>query len=911
MSEKFYQQDIDTLLEEYESDPEKGLSQEEVDRRLEEYGPNELEEQDQKTWYEILFHNLNNIIVYLLLGAMILSIVMGDYVEAIAIFLAILISVLTGFFVELKAAQSVDALQEMIYTTAAVIRDRKESDIDSDQLVPGDIMILREGDAVAADGRIIDSKNFAVIESALTGESEAVEKEDDVVFDEEMPLGDQVNMAFSGTAVTRGSARVLVTGTGMDTEVGKISDLLKGKEDTQTPLDKEINQLGKLLIIVAVVAAGAVVVAGFLTGQEWTSFVQVAIILAVAAIPEALPAVQTITLSRGMQTMADYNALVKTLPSVETLGSTSVIASDKTGTMTENQMIVSQIVLRDDKVYEVTGEGYKPEGTLVYEDQELDPVEWDTDQSIEEQLDQHGRIYRVVRDGILSSNARLEKDEESESDDQTAYSIAGDPTDGALTVLGHKLGLDEDTVGALGCNRIDEFPFDSKNKYMAVTVEGETPHLIIKGAPDVLIEMAGLEEEKAEYWQKANDDLTGQGMRAIAMASFPLEEIGASIDDDINSIIEDLGPFDLDALFGMIDPPREDVKASIEQTQTAGIQVKMITGDHPRTASVIAEAIGLENPSETMTGKEIDESVDDEDFIDRLKETSVFARVSPENKLQIVEALREDKQIVAMTGDGVNDAPALNGADIGVAMGIRGTEVAKESSDMILTDDRFATIVDAVKVGRVIFENIKKFVSFLFTCNMVEITTVFLAVVFLLPMPIAPLHILYLNLIIDLSPALALSFEPAEEDIMEHPPRDPQRGLIKPSFITQVTVSGIIIGIGSFIMFMIFNDGEQSYEYVQTATFASMAVGQLMHVLNVRHPEKFGLDSTFLDNKPLIGALVISVALLLIAVYVPFMNDVLVTEPLRLSTWGFIFLMTAIVTAVNFGVKKLTHRIAD
>lgn len=387
MSEKFYQQDIDTLLQEYESDPEKGLSQDEVDRRLEEYGSNELDEQDQKTWYEILFHNLNNIIVYLLLGAMILSIVMGDYVEAIAIFLAILISVLTGFFVELKAAQSVDALQEMIYTTAAVIRDGKESNIDSDQLVPGDIMILREGDAVAADGRILDSRNFAVIESALTGESEAVEKEDDVVFDEEMPLGDQVNMAFSGTAVTRGSARVLVTGTGMDTEVGKISDLLKGKEETQTPLDREINQLGKLLIIVAVVAAGAVVVAGFLTGQEWTSFVQVAIILAVAAIPEALPAVQTITLSRGMQTMADYNALVKTLPSVETLGSTSVIASDKTGTMTENQMIISQIVLRDDEVYEVTGEGYQPEGTLVYEDQELDPVEWDTDQSIEEQLD--------------------------------------------------------------------------------------------------------------------------------------------------------------------------------------------------------------------------------------------------------------------------------------------------------------------------------------------------------------------------------------------------------------------------------------------------------------------------------------------------------------------------------------------
>lgn len=911
MSEKVYQQDIEELLQSYESDQESGLSQEEVDKRLEEYGPNELEEQDQKKWYEILFHNLNNIIVYLLLGAMVLSIVMGDYIEAVAIFLAILISILTGFFVELRAAKSVDALQEMIYTTTTVVRDGKESGIDSDQLVPGDIMILREGDAIAADGRVIESKNFAAIESALTGESAPVDKQGKAEFDEEVPLGDQVNMVFSGTAATRGSARVLVTGTAMDTEVGKISEMLDGKKESQTPLDKEINQLGKLLIIVAVVAAGAVIVAGFLTGQEWATFVQVAIILAVAAIPEALPAVQTITLSRGMQTMADYHALVKTLPAVETLGSTSVIASDKTGTMTENQMIVSQIILADDEVYEVTGEGYKPEGSLVYQEEELVPVDWDTSQSLEEQLDQHGRIYRIVRDAILSSNARLEKDEDSDTSDQTDYSIAGDPTDGALTVLGHKLGLDEDTVDELGCSRADEFPFDSENKYMAVTVDGETPHLIIKGAPDVMVDMAGMEQEKADYWEKANEEITGQGMRAIALASFPLESIDASIDQSINEIIEGLGSFEIDALFGMIDPPREDVKDSIELTQTAGIQVKMITGDHPKTASVIAEAIGLENPSQTMTGKEIDESVEDEDFIDRVHDTSVFARVSPKNKLQLVEALRGDGHIVAMTGDGVNDAPALNGADIGVAMGIRGTEVAKESSDMILTDDRFGTIVDAVKVGRVIFENIKKFVSFLFTCNMVEITTVFLAVVFLLPMPIAPLHILYLNLIIDLLPAIALSFEPAEEDIMEHPPRDPDRGLLRPSFLTQVIASGIIVGIGSFIMFNIFLNGEQSHEYVQTATFASMAVGQLMHVLNVRHPEKFGLDSTFLDNKPLIGATIGSLILLALAVYVPFMNNVLGTEPLRLGTWGLILVMGVVVTAINFGVKKLTHRIAD
>ena len=896
---KYYQKNIEEVMKELETDLEKGLSTEEVKRRQDKYGPNELEEQETKSWYEILFDNLNNIIVYLLAGAALLSVFMGEYVEAIAIVLAILISVITGFVVEMRAAQSVDALQEMVLTTVDVLRDGEVKEIDSNELVPGDVMLLKEGDAIAADGRVIDSNNFAAIESALTGESEAVEKEEDSVFEEEVPLGDRENMVYSGTASTRGSAKAIVTGIGMDTEVGNVSKMLEGKEDDGTPLDREISRLGKVLITIAVVAAVAVIVVGFMTGQELESLIQMAVILAVAAIPEALPAVQTITLARGMEIMAGHEALVKTLPAVETLGSTSVIATDKTGTLTENQMLVSKVILKEDQEYEISGEGYDPEGEIKYNGEKLSLPDFSGTSDFEDAKD-HEAFLRLVVAGILSSNAELIEEEND-------YSIDGDPTDGALTVLAHKAGLNEDTLERMGWERRDEFPFDSDKKYMGITIDGPTQKLILKGAPDVMVDLAQVADDEREFWQDANEKLAGQGMRVITLAEVDLEDP----EQPIEEVIDDLESFSILGMYGIIDPPRQDVKDAIETTQNAGIQVKMITGDHPDTAKVIANEIGLHEADEVMTGADIDEAFGADDFVDRLKKTGVFARVSPENKLQIVDALRETKEIVAMTGDGVNDAPALNGADIGIAMGVRGTEVAKESSDMILTNDRFGTIVDAVRVGRVIFDNIKKFVSFLFTCNLVEITAIFLTVVFLLPLPVAPLHILYLNLIIDLLPAITLSFEPGEKDIMERPPRDSERGLINKPFLLQIGLSGLVIGVSAFLMFIFFNGMDVSEAYAQTATFSFMALGQLAHVFNVRHPKMFGLDKSLFENKALVASLIAALGLLLIAVYIPFMQNVMGTEGLQLVTWGILLASVAGVTLINYFVKKLIQNVAE
>lgn len=913
MSEYFYQS-IDGIEQEFDTSIEKGLSQAEVKKRREKYGANELEQQESKSAWAILLENLNNIIVYLLGGAALLSVIMGDYIEAVAVLLAVVLAVLTGFVVELRAQKSVDSLQEMIYTTTKVLRDGTTEELESGEIVPGDIMLLEEGDAVAADGRIVESNNFAVIESALTGESEAVDKNTDEIEEEDVPIGDRLNMVFSGTAVTRGKAKVVVTGTGMDTEVGKISGLMSGDGNKQTPLDKEIDQLGKALIVVAFLAAAAVLVVGLINGQEWTEMLHIAIILAVAAIPEAMPAVQTITLSRGMKTMSEHKALVKTLSAVETLGSTSVIASDKTGTLTENQMMVARVVLTEDRQYTVSGKGYEPEGKIERNEEAVELSGDDLDQAGE-----HETLLTMIQNGLLSSNAKLRQasqtDEEDGKDSEESasngeYEVLGDPTDGALVVLARKVGLTRRILREADWQKNDEMPFDSSNKYMAVLYDGPTPKIIIKGAVDVLTSLANTSGESIEYWREKNEHLAGEGMRVIAIAEIPIEHVdGVEADNEkaLEQILEDnIDSFTIMGLFGIIDPPRKDVKEAIALTQSAGIDVKMITGDHPKTASVIAAEIGLNHAENTMTGREVDAAVDSDEFLDRIRETAVFARVSPENKLQIIDALRGGGEVVAMTGDGVNDAPALNGADIGIAMGIRGTEVAKDASDMILTDDRFSSIVDAVREGRIIFANIKKYVAFLFACNMVEIMAILLAILFRLPMPIRPLHVLFLNLLIDIGPAIALAFEPAEGDVMSEPPRDPSSGLVNKAFLGRITLSGVIIGFAAFLVFNVFyHYSGESLAYAQTATFTFMALAQLMHIFNVRHEKSFGLDKTLFHNKFLIGAMVFSIVLQVMVVYTPWLNRVFGTEGLNLTAWGIVLGGAIAATLIVHFAKRL------
>jgi P-type Ca2+ transporter type 2C len=870
-------------------DVEQGLSNAEVVKRVEQYGANILDASETVSPLKILFHNLNNIIVYLLIAAAVVAFFMGDTVEGIAVIIAILIAVLSGFISEYKAQKSVESLQKMIKTITKVKREGEIREIPSSEIVVGDLLFIEEGDSITADARLFELKNFASIESSLTGEAEAVDKDSESIAEEDTPLGDRRNMVYSGTAATRGNAYAVVTATGMDTEIGKISGMLNTEEKEQTPLEKQLDKLGKTLIVFSGLVALFVTLVGILAGEEFYSIIKIGIILAIAAVPEALPAVSTITLAIGMKTMASHNALVKSLPAVETLGSTTVICTDKTGTLTENQMTVKAIHLTTGEVYRIEGTGYNPTGKVLYENEPIN-------------LSEHENLKALIEAGIFSSNATL-------SEEENQFKIIGDPTEGGLIVLGKKVSIERNEREDEGYTRIGEIPFSSKEKFMATAydIHGVGKRIYIKGAPDVLIDMSLGDTATLTAMRDVNESLAGQGMRVLAIAEIRDYEGNGTekaIREAIHKGIHLLG------FTGIFDPPREDVKEAIKQAQEAGIRVIMITGDHPKTASIIARQIDMENFEHVITGKEMDK-MSDEELAEKIRHTSVFARVSPENKLQIVRALNLDMEVTAMTGDGVNDAPALNGADIGIAMGIRGTEVAKEASDMILTDDRFSTIVDAVKEGRTIFDNIDKFVYFLFSCNVVEILVVFISIILRLPMPILALQILWLNLVVDVLPAMSLAWEPAEANIMKRKPRDPQKAIVNTSFLIKVLGNGVLIGLGSLFVFMYGLDKGYEVEAARTMAFSTMAFGQLFHLFNVREKDSFGIDKTLFKNPFLLGSLAISAILQLIVVYLPFFNQVLGTVPLDAYKWWIIVLGSIVPTLfiqifrlINVATKK-------
>ena len=849
------------IIELLQTNATEGLTQIEAEKRLQDYGPNALEVSASVSPWKILLHNLNNIIVYLLLAAAAVAFLMHDTVEGVAVLIAIVIAVLSGFLSEYKAQKSVESLQRMVKTVSKVVRDGEIKEIPSSDLVPGDLVFIEEGDSISADGRILQEKNFSADESALTGESEPVAKQSDSLTEKEVSIGDRINMVHAGTAATRGNAYAIVTATGQASELGRISEMLTETEQRDTPLEQQLDRLGKTLMIISAVVAVVVIIAGIFTGQGLYDMIKIGIILAIAAVPEALPAVSTITLALGMRTMADNHALVKNLPAVETLGSTTLICTDKTGTLTENQMTVTEIVLTSSKTYIVSGNGYEPEGMI-------------QDVEDEKESSHDPDLQRLITAGVLCSNASLVRDPQ--------YRIIGDPTEGALVVLGKKVHIDRDDLEDDTYWRIGEIPFDSSAKYMvtAYTHKNGTS-IYIKGAPDVLFDLSRADSAAIQVLQDANDALTGKGMRVLAIGSID-KDIQDASEASLRTAVEH--GFTLLGVVGIIDPPREDVKQAVMEAQEAGIRVIMITGDHPKTAQIIAERIGLQDNKVSITGKEMDTMSDDE-LAHHLKTVSVFARVSPENKLQIVRALNLSGAVTAMTGDGVNDAPALRGADIGIAMGIRGTEVAKEASDMILTDDRFSTIVDAVREGRVIFDNLEKFINFLFSCNFIEILVVFAAVMMGLPVPIAALQILWLNLVVDVLPAMSLAWEPGEPQVMQRPPRDPQTGIITKKFILQVLVSGILLSAGSLGVYLWAMHRNLDVEAAQSVTFTTMAIAQLLHIFNVRNKTGFGLNTSIFRNPMLIIALVISVVLQLISLYIPFFNNVLGTRGLTVEHW--------------------------
>jgi P-type Ca2+ transporter type 2C len=878
-----------------DTDHENGLSETEAKKRLQQYGPNALTSAPRRSVLSILVAQLKSLIVVLLIAAASLAFLLNETIEGLAILVVIILNAIIGFLTELRAEQAITALQEQTVPTAHVIRDDAEHKIQAVKLVPGDVVVLSAGERVPADGRLIESVQLQIQEASLTGESLPVSKIDEALnkANSEISLGDRLNMAYMGTVITDGRGLMLVTDTGMNTEVGKIGTMIDEAVTQDTPLERRLEQLGRALIAIVAVLCAVIVTAGVLRGENLLYMLEVGISLAIAAVPEGLPAVATMTLALGVQRMAKKHALMRRLHAVETLGSTTVICTDKTGTLTKNEMTVTNIVLNGDQL-DVTGSGYELQGVFRNNHGAIDARE-------------NEHLMLALQIGALCNDAELEYTERG-------ISVLGDPTEGALIVAAEKAGLEHDKLEDI-YERVDEAPFDSETKRMVTVHRTPEGSLVayMKGAPAAVMESAAyfmahgktrpVTEKDRSAILKMNRDMAEDALRVLAVAYRELTENYKP--DDLTSGFTYVG------LFGMIDPLREEAKEAIEQCHEAGIRTIMITGDQPVTASEIARQLGLDRDKQgrqyrTVHARELD-GLDDEGWQRVVSETGVFARVSPEHKLRIVEALQKQNQIVAMTGDGVNDAPALRKADIGVAMGIKGTEVAKETADMIIRDDNFATIVGAVEQGRMIYSNIQRFIHYLFSCNFSEILTVFIAIMIGWPLPLAPLQILWLNIITDVFPALALALEPSAPNMMKQKPRDPQERLLNRAFAGLIVWQGLLLAgvtLAAFVVGMSWYGSEGTgLRHAVTISFMTLALAQVFHAFNARSQKDSAFNSRLFTNIWLWGAIVVCVLLQLAAVYIPLLQSVLRTVPLTLSDWGLVLSFSLLPIVVVEFVK--------
>ena len=850
-----YQGSKKELLDKLNSDPKTGLSSSEASSRLEKYGPNRIESSNKRSLADKIKDQILDPMVILLIAASIISAFTGDKIEAIIIIAIVIINAIMSIYQEGQAEDSVAALQKMSSPEATVLRDGKRGKVKADQLVPGDIVILETGDIIPADMRLIDSRNLQIDESSLTGESVAVEKDAEAVYDTEVGIGDRSNSAFSSSIVTYGHGEGLITATGHDTEIGHIATSLDSVEDKETPLQRQLKDLSKKLAILVIIVSILVFVVGyFRTGMDLLDNFMVAVSLAVAAIPEGLTAVVTIVLSIGMNRMVEKKAIVKNLVSVETLGSTTAICSDKTGTLTQNEMTITK-VFTDFKEFDVEGSGYTPEGDI-----KLDG----------ETIKDHDQIKLLMTVASLSNDANL-------IENNGLYEITGDPTEGAMLTLSEKWGIVQEDLNEAH-PRIDEIPFDSDRKMMTTFHEMDgTYYAMTKGAPDVVIKNATkimvdgkledfTEDRKREVLEE-NTKLAKQALRVMAYAFKPYETLKGEelTTENIEREMVFVG------LTGMIDPPRPEARAAVAECHNSGIDVIMITGDYFETALAIAKDLGIaEREDQAMQGADLNNK-SEEEIREIVKTKRIFARVSPQNKVQLVNALQANGNVVAMTGDGVNDAPAIKNADIGVSMGITGTDVAKDTADMILVDDNFATIVNAVEEGRVIFSNIKKFVSFLLSCNIAEVLIVFLSILFGLPSPLTPIQLLWLNLVTDAFPALALGVEPAEADIMERPPRDPKDSILAGETGKNVILQSIAITISVLIAYIIGLNYifPNNIEGAHTMVFATLITSELLRAFSVRSERYTLKELGWFSNKNLLKANLLSFSLLLLVMYIP------------------------------------------
>jgi Ca2+-transporting ATPase len=912
---------------------ENGLTAEEASQRLQWYGPNQLQEVPRPSFWNTLWDQLNNFVVILLIVSSIISALLGEWIDALAILSIVILNTVLGIIQERRAEEALAALKRLAAPEAHVLRDGHRQVLPARDLVPGDMVFLEAGNYVPADVRLLEAVNLRVEEASLTGESLPVEKNAALVLNQNVALGDRKNTAFMGTLVSYGRGRGVVVSNGMHTQLGLIASMLQNVETEETPLQRRLDQLGKTLSIGALILVAVVFVLELIDAtniyslfsgplvyvqtyaKEITNVFIIAVSLAIAAVPEGLPAVVTISLALGMREMIRRHALIRRLASVETLGSATVICSDKTGTLTQNEMTVTRLWV-DHQTVEITGKGYSSEGNFLVDGKKI-------------QWAQHMAVRTALWLGILNNDAQLEQVEGSEH----SYRVVGDPTEAALLVAAAKAGDAYLVVNRERTSypRFDEIPFDSERKHMVTFHRVENPQaedfshyyddsmrglnlIAIKGAPEVVLPLCRsyqtmddktheLKEDIRKKIYEANDAMTRDSLRVLALAYRDVKQKNAEWD----ALEKDLV---FVGLVGMIDPPREEINYALEKARRAGIRTIMITGDYPNTAQAIAEQIGLmRRGTEVLTGGDLDQ-LNDVQFRDVIESTDVFARVSPQHKLRIVNALQANDEVVAMTGDGVNDAPAIKRADIGIAMGITGTDVAKETADMVLTDDNYASIVSAVEQGRVIYNNIRKFVYYLLSCNVAEIMIIFLGTLITRNSPLTAIQLLWLNLVTDGAPALALAAEKGDPDVMDRKPRPKNEPIINRFMqigiviqtiaITSVTLAAYLLGLKLHPF---------QPEYAEAMAFATLTLSELGRALTARSEYypiwKIGIFS----NRYMNLAILSSVALILGVIYIPFFNPIFNTIPLGWRQWEILLPLLLIPSVVAELVKWFYQRL--
>lgn len=877
----WHAESLETVVRALEADLVQGLSERVSRERFLHEGPNELKEKKGPTAFRIFLDQFKDFIIWVLIGAAAVSGFLKEWIDALAIVAIVVLNAILGFIQEYRADKALAALKKLSAPRARVIRDGKTQIIPSREVVVGDLLELEAGDHVPADARVTTAHLLKAQEAALTGESVPVEKFTDPV-SEKVTVGDRLSMVFQGTVLTSGKGRGIVVATGMRTELGKIATLIQTVEEETTPLKERLEKFGKLLVYICSGIVAVVFGLGFLRGGDPLELFLTAVSLAVAAIPEGLPAVVTIALALGVQRMVKRNALIRKLPSVETLGSATVILSDKTGTLTKNEMTVRSAVVGRE-LLTVSGRGYIPEGKFRRGESEISPKEWP-------------ELELLLRIGVLCNSAHLEKKEND-------WEIIGDPTEGALLSAAAKLGLWKKDLEK-EYPVVSEIPFDSERKKMSVIRKNGNGFLVfIKGAPDIVLEecthwqfqggVHPLNESTRQEILSRNSELAGQTLRVLAFAYRRISELPKRIEPQ--GIEQELIYVGLQA---MMDPPREEVKRAVSDCVDAGIRSVMITGDHPNTAAAIARELGmLREKEKVLTGTELD-ALSQEALELKVKDISVYARVSAEHKLRIVRAWKKHGEIVAMTGDGVNDAPAVKEAHIGVAMGITGTDVTKEASDMVVTDDNFTSIVAAVEEGRAIFANIKKFVFYLLSCNTGEVLTMFVATLLGWPLPLLPIQILWINIATDGLPALALGVDPVEPGLMK---RRANTELITPRFLRRMVGVGSLMALSTLLGFaFVLWVEKEDLTRARTFAFGVLVLSQLFHALNCRSERLSIFRLGLFSNMKLIGAILISFTLQNILVYLPWAWPVFKTEPLSLFDWS---LMIAISSLPLWGME--------